>query len=148
MSKLGLHDPFGYLKHKLCLKEGLGVKLAIWLPTTKSQESPWFFYFQVACHIPLESSWWGLEICFRLHFKSLHTKLWASKVARVPILGISRLQLGLGTKWHLGAGPMANHKEYYKGEGGGFPQVQTMLNLVSLCLPVVRPCTKSVLTTH
>ncbi len=36
----------------------------------------------------------------------LHTKLQASKVARVPILGISGLPLGsAGTKWHLGVGP-------------------------------------------
>jgi hypothetical protein len=28
-------------------------------------------------------------------------------------------------------GKMANHREYYKGEGGGFPQVQAM---VSLCI--------------
>jgi hypothetical protein len=29
MSKMGLHDPFGYLKHKLWPKEGPKVKLAI-----------------------------------------------------------------------------------------------------------------------
>ncbi len=29
MSKMGSHDPFGYLKHKLWPKEGLRVKLAI-----------------------------------------------------------------------------------------------------------------------
>jgi len=29
MSKMGLHDSFGYLKHKLWPKEGLGVKLPI-----------------------------------------------------------------------------------------------------------------------
>ncbi len=29
MSKMGLHDSFGYLKHKLWLKERLGVKLAV-----------------------------------------------------------------------------------------------------------------------
>ncbi len=27
------------------------------------------------------------------------------------------------TKCHLDAGPMAIHRVYYKGEGGGFPQV-------------------------
>jgi hypothetical protein len=27
MSKMGLYDPFGYLRHKLWLKEGPGVKL-------------------------------------------------------------------------------------------------------------------------
>jgi len=42
----------------------------------------------------------------------------------VLILRISRLQLGSPrTKWHLGASPVAMHKEYYKGEGGDFPQV-------------------------
>ncbi len=35
------------------------------------------------------------------------------------------------TKWHLGASPMARHREYYKGEGGGFPQVWAMVSLVS-----------------
>jgi len=36
----------------------------------------------------------------------LHTKLWPSKIMRVIILG----------KWHLGASPVAKHKEYYKGK--------------------------------
>jgi len=39
MSTMGLHDLFGHLKHKLWPKEKSGVKLAIWLLTTKSQES-------------------------------------------------------------------------------------------------------------
>jgi hypothetical protein len=52
----------------------------------------------------------------------LHKKLWASKMAKVPILKI----LGFSTwesqeRWHLGVGPMANHKKYYNEEGGGFP---------------------------
>jgi hypothetical protein len=37
---------------------------------------------------------------------------------------------------------------YYKGEGGGFPQVPAMVNLVSLNLPMARLCTKSVQTMH
>jgi hypothetical protein len=40
-----------------------------------------------------------------ISIKSLHAKLWTPKVARVPIVGISRLPLGsFRTKWHLGAG--------------------------------------------
>jgi hypothetical protein len=42
MSKMGSHDPFGHLKHKLWTKERLKVKLAIWLLTSKSQESTQF----------------------------------------------------------------------------------------------------------
>jgi hypothetical protein len=43
MPNMGSYYPFGYLKHKLWPKEGLGVKLPIWLMTTKSQESPQLF---------------------------------------------------------------------------------------------------------
>jgi hypothetical protein len=68
-------------------------------------------------------------------------------------------QLGnFGTTWHLNATPMINNKEYYKGEGGGFPQVRAVVNLVSscmfvvslmnLCMHVARPCTKSAPTMH
>jgi hypothetical protein len=42
MSKMGSHDPFGHLKHKLWPKERMRVKLTIWSPSTKSQESPQF----------------------------------------------------------------------------------------------------------
>jgi hypothetical protein len=53
-----------------------------------------------------------------------------------------------GPKCHLGVGPVAKHKVYYKGEGGGFPQVWAVVNLVSSCLPVVCLCTKNVQTMH
>jgi hypothetical protein len=43
---------------------------------------------------------------------------------------------------NLGVGLVARHKIYYKGEGGGFPQVQAVVNLVSMWLPVARLCTK------
>jgi hypothetical protein len=52
-----------------------------------------------------------------ISIKGLHTKLWVSKVVGVPILGISKLPFGSPeTKWHLGAGPVARHKVYYKGK--------------------------------
>jgi hypothetical protein len=38
-------------------------------------------------------------------------------------------------KNHLDVGFMASHKIYYKGEGGGFPQVQAVVNLVCPCCP-------------
>jgi len=48
--------------------------------------------------------------------RGLHTELWASKVAKVPISRILRLQLGSPeTKWHLGASSVARHREKYKG---------------------------------
>ncbi len=40
MFKMGLHDPFEYLKYKLWPKEMPRVKMSISLPIVKSQKSP------------------------------------------------------------------------------------------------------------
>jgi hypothetical protein len=81
--------------------------------------------------------------------KSLHKKLSASKVARVPIFEISRLLTWESQeKWHLDVALVVNHKEYYKGEGGGFPQVWAMMNFVGSCMLVVWLCIKSVSIMH
>ncbi len=53
-----------------------------------------------------------------------------------------------GTKCHLDVGFVERHKVYYKGEGGGFPQVQAMVSRVSPSLPVACPSTKSAQTMH
>jgi hypothetical protein len=74
----------------------------------------------------------------------LHTKLCTPKVVGVPTLGISGLPSGSpGTKCHLGVSPVARHIVYYKGGGGGLPQVRAMVSLVSPCLPVACMCTKT-----
>jgi hypothetical protein len=52
------------------------------------------------------------------------------------------------TKCHLDVGLMERRKIYYKGEGGGFPQVWAVMNLVSLKLPVVFRSTKSAQIMH
>jgi hypothetical protein len=98
----------------------------------------------VACDIPLKNFQRGLQLCLDLiSIRGFHAKLWALKVTRIPTLGISGLPLGSPkTKWHLCASLVAKHRVYYKGEGGGFPQVQSMVSLVSLYLPMVRLCTK------
>ncbi len=84
-----------------------------------------------------------------ISIRGLHTKLWAPKVLGVPTLEILGLPLGSPRKkWHLNAGPVARHKVYYKGEGGGFPQVRAVVSLVSPSLPVARLNTKSVPSMH
>jgi hypothetical protein len=81
--------------------------------------------------------------------EGLHAKLWGSKVVGVPTLAISGLPLeSPRTKSHLDACVMERHKVYYKGEGGGFPQVRAVVNFVSPSLPMVCPSTKSVSTMH
>jgi hypothetical protein len=67
MSKMGSNCSFGHLKHKLWAKERPGVKLAVWLPTTKSQESTQFPCVQATCDILLKSSRRGLQLFFWLH---------------------------------------------------------------------------------
>jgi len=49
-------------------------------------------------------------------------------------------------KGHLDAGLAKRHKEYYMGEGGGFPRIQAVVSLVSPKLPVAYPNTKGVAT--
>ncbi len=61
-------------------------------------------------------------------------------------MAVSGLLLGsLGTKSHSDVGATGRHREYYMGEGGGFPRVQVVVNLVSLELPVACPSTKGAL---
>jgi hypothetical protein len=67
MSKMASHEPFRHMQHKLWSKEGSGVILAIWLSTTKSQESTRFWCVQVKWNTPLESSWGELQLWFRPH---------------------------------------------------------------------------------
>jgi hypothetical protein len=66
-----------------------------------------------------------------ISIRVLHAKLWHPKVVRVSILTISGLSLGNpGTKSHLDVGPVERCRVYYKGEGGGFPQVRAVVSLV------------------
>jgi hypothetical protein len=108
----------------------------------------------LACRRCVTYHWKALHKCYNFSWDlisiwGMHAKLWASKVAKVPIVWISGLPLGSPeTKCHLGAGPMAMHKVYYKGEDGGFPQVQVVVSLVSPSLPVVHLRVKSVLLMH
>jgi hypothetical protein len=73
----------------------------------------------------------------------LHRKLCALKVAGVPIVGISKLPLGSpGTKSHLDVALVESCIVYYMGEGGGFPRIRAVVNLVSPKSPVAHPNTK------
>jgi hypothetical protein len=71
------------------------------------------------------------------------------KITGVLVVGILILPFGnLETKCHLDLALVESYREYYKGEGGDFPQVRAMVNIVNLKLPVARPCTKVAQTMH
>jgi len=67
----------------------------------------------------------------------------------IPTLGISGFPFGNpGTKRYLDVGLVERYRVYCKGEGGGFPQVQAVVSVVSPRLPMARPNTKSAPTMH
>jgi hypothetical protein len=132
MSRISLHDPFGHLKHKLWPKERPGVNLAIWHPTSKSQESTRFPYAQVECHISLERSQWGLQLCFGPHLNWRFThKVTELQSCRSPNFGNfwtpiweSRDKMPFRspkTKCHLDVGLVERHRVYYKVGRWRFP---------------------------
>ncbi len=72
---MGLHDTFGYLKHKLWPKEGLRIKL-----TTKNQESSQIFVRRWHGTYRGKALNKGYNFILDLtSIKGLHTKLWAPK---------------------------------------------------------------------
>jgi hypothetical protein len=119
MSKMSSHDPFRHLKHKLWPKERSGVKLAVWLPTTKSHENQ---HNLLACNWRATYHWKALDKGHKfsldlISIAGLHTKLWNPKFVEVPTLGISGLPFGSPrTKCHLVVGLMERHKIYYRGK--------------------------------
>ncbi len=67
---------------------------------------------------------------------------------------MARIQTGIilgllfgnpGIKSHLDIGAVERRREYYMGEGGGFPQIRVVVSLVSLGLLVACLSTKGVL---
>jgi hypothetical protein len=73
----------------------------------------------------------------------LSKKLWPRKVARVQTGVISGLLLGSPEiKNHLNVGAAERCREYYMGEGGGFPRVQAVVSLLNPESPVACPSTK------
>jgi hypothetical protein len=55
-----------------------------------------------------------------------------------------------GEKSHLDVGPMGRCRVYYKGEGGGFPQVRAVVSLVCPCCPwlILAPKVLQLCTNH
>jgi hypothetical protein len=87
----------------------------------------------------------------RIVIKGLLAKLWGSKVPGVPfgaILGLPRKSPGKNS--HLDVASMENYRVYYKGEGGGFPQVRAVVSLVCPCCQwlVLAPRVLQLCTNH
>jgi hypothetical protein len=91
-------------------------------------------------HLALKFSlycWKGLEESYKfasdlISIGGLNKELWTSKFPGVQIGTLSGLLLGSpGKKCHLGVGAAELHKEYYMGEGGGFPRIWAVVSHVN-----------------
>jgi hypothetical protein len=82
---------------------------------------------------------------YLIPIEGLNKELRTHKVPRVQTRTVSGLPLGSPeTKNHSGVGAVEKRREYYMGEGGGFPRVQAMVSLVSPRLPVACSNTQDV----
>jgi hypothetical protein len=147
---MGSHRPFGHLKHKLWSKERSGVKLAVWLPTTKSPESTWFPCVTVACNISLESSWQRIQLCLRPHCnRRFACEVMGPQSRRSPSCG----NFGTPTwesrdKMPFRCGPRGNAQRILLGGRWWLPSSLGRGESCESELPMVHPSTKSVPTMH
>jgi len=129
---------FFYIIEKLlklrCLKWACMTHLDIWNTSygqKKGRESNWQFDSWplkvgnrpdlLVCRWRAKYRWKALDDNYNfasnlISIQGLHAKLWAPKVAEIPVVGIPK------TKCHLDVGLVERHKVYYKGEGGDFPK--------------------------
>jgi hypothetical protein len=100
--------------------------------------------------------WKGLDEIYnfaldRIAIQALLAKLWGSKVLGVPFGAISGLPLGSPEKnSHLDVASVESCRVYYKGEGGGFPQVRAVVSLMCPCCPwlILAPRVLQLCTNH
>jgi hypothetical protein len=107
------HEPFGHLEPKLWAKEGPRVKLAVWLPTTKSRESPWSWHALGECDMALESSQGELPDWLRPRpDRRSGREVMMAQVPGMQTGTVSRLHFGSPrTKSHLGVGAIESNAE-------------------------------------
>jgi len=90
-----------------------------------------------ACRWSATHYWKALEESYKfssdlIPIGGLSKELWPRKVPRIQIGTVSGLLLGSpGTKSHSDVGATERRREYYMGEGGGFPWIWAVMSLVS-----------------
>jgi hypothetical protein len=121
----------------------------------KGRESNWQFDSQPlkvgnrpdpgVCRWSTTHHWKALEESYKfawdfIPIEGLRWELWAPKVPRVQTGTIFGLLLGSPrTKSHSDVGPVGKRREYYIGEGGGFPRIRAMVNQMNSCRPWLIP---------
>jgi hypothetical protein len=140
MSHLDIYSPnYGQ-------KKGPRIKLVIWLPTTKSRESTRSLRALGECNMALESSRRELQDWFKAHpDRRSGRKVMMAQSPGSPNRDSFRTPLWKSRdKGHLGVGAVEQRREYYMGEGGGFPRARAVVSQVSPRSPVACSNTKRV----
>jgi hypothetical protein len=94
--------------------------------------------------------WKALKESYKFTFDLVPIRGWSQKLWTPKVPGVQTgIVLGLhfgspGTKSHSGVGAVEQRREYYMGEGGGFPRVRAVVSPVSLRSLVTCPNTKRV----
>jgi hypothetical protein len=89
------------------------------------------------CRMSATHCWKVLEENYRfasdlVPIQGLSQELWPPKVPGIQTGTVLGLPLGSsGNKSHLDAGAVEQRREYYMGEGGGFPRVWAVVSLMS-----------------
>jgi hypothetical protein len=102
------------------------------------------------CRRSATRRWKALEESYKIAsdlipIQALSQELQAPKVLGLETGIVSGLPLGSpGNKSHLDAGAVEQRREYYRGEGGGFPRVQAVVSQVSPRSPMACLNTKKV----
>jgi len=138
------HWPFGHLQPKLWAKEGPRVKLAVWLPTTKSRESTSSRRSNWECDMALKRSRRGLQLWFRPR----HNRTPQSGVMAVQSSGslagtVSGLHFGSPNKMcHLDVASAASCREYYRGVRWWLTPESGLWWVLCVQVPVASPNTQ------
>jgi hypothetical protein len=145
MSKMGLHDPFGHMQHKLWQKE-----MTMWLLTTKSQESMRPPCLQVACDMSLKTSQWELQLCFRPHLdqRSEHEVIASQSCESFNLGNFETLLWEFWDKKSFECGPREEVQIILYGGRWLLPRVWAVMSFVSPRSPMARPSTKGAPTLY
>jgi len=95
------------------------------------------------CRWSATHRWKALEESYKfaldlIPIRGLSRELWVPKVPGVQTGTVMSSQ-SPGNKSHLDAGATEQRREYYMGEGGGFPWVRAVLSQMNPCCPWLVP---------
>jgi hypothetical protein len=146
-----VHHTIGNLLKCICLKWACMTHLSSYNTSygqNKGQESKCQFDcrpLKVKNHLEICACKWHATYRYKALYKGYNLYLNLTSIGGIykKIQAFKVLESQFRKKWHLDPTLVVNHRKYYKEDGGGFPQVWVVMSLVSLCMPMVRLCTKS-----